>query len=98
MKPNTFLLSSRESSVKFWNIEKDKNYSLNLYNFISKKKIEKKLYVLDVRYDPNEVILYIALSNGEILVFKGRTNEIAEEENDWKKIGALNTFKNKNIS
>ena len=98
LSPNSFLLNSKENTLKIWNIEKDKNYQLNLYNYISKKKVEKKLSIIDIKFDSIDVILYVALSNGEIIIFQGRPNEIGEDSSDWKKIGALNSNKiKKNI-
>ena len=36
LEPNTFLLNSKEPMLKFWNLELNKNYSVNLIKYFEK--------------------------------------------------------------
>ena len=89
--PNTFLLNSKENILRFWNIEKEKNYAINIFDFVSETRNERKLSVLDVEYDKTNGVLYAYISNGEIIVLKANNNGIIEDESDWKKISAIST-------
>lgn len=89
--PNTFMLNSKENIIRFWNIEKDKNYAINLFDYISESKNERRLSVLEVEYDKSNGVLYAYLSNGEIIVMKANNNGMIEDESDWKKISVIST-------
>ena len=43
IQPNSFVLNTKDNTLKFWNVEKDVNYGINLYDYISSTKNDKKL-------------------------------------------------------
>ena len=97
IEPNSFMLNSKEPLLKFWNVETDTNYSLNIYNYLDASAHSMKLKINQVKYNAQTGMLFCLLSNNEFLILKKKLGSEEMNEDAWQFIECPQVDKNNTI-
>ena len=98
IEPSSFMLNSKEPLLKFWNVETDTNYSLNIYNYLDASAHNIKLKINQVKYNAQAGMLFCLLSNNEFIILKRKAGFGELGEDSWQCIECPQVDKSQSIT